>query len=67
MGGYASGIGGLVAKIFFVPLFLHEQNTIPGSTNKLLSKISTLNFQAFDHSFAERVQVLLQLGTLFYV
>jgi len=58
MGGYASGIGGLVAKIFFVPLFIHEQNTIPGSTNKLLSKISTLNFQAFDHSFDERVQVI---------
>ena len=51
MGGYASGIGGLIAKIFFVPLFLHEQNTIPGSTNKLLSKISTLNFQAFENSF----------------
>ena len=58
MGGYASGIGGLIAKIFFVPLFLHEQNTIPGSTNKLLSKISTLNFQAFENSFSKEVNAI---------
>ncbi len=58
MGGYASGIGGLIAKIFFVPLFLHEQNTIPGSTNKLLSKISTLNFQAFENSFNKEVNAI---------
>ena len=58
MGGYASGIGGIIAKIFFIPLFLHEQNTIPGSTNKLLSKISTLNFQAFDDSFDEGVKAI---------
>ena len=60
MGGYASGIGGLIAKIFFVPLFIHEQNTIPGSTNKLLSKISTLNFQAFENSFNRGANALLQ-------
>jgi len=58
MGGYASGIGGLIAKIFFVPLFIHEQNTIPGSTNKLLSKISTINFQAFDNSFDKKVNAI---------
>ena len=58
MGGYATGVGGLIAKIFFVPLFLHEQNTIPGSTNKLLSKISTLNFQAFENSFSKEVNAI---------
>ena len=37
MGGYTSGMGGLIAKVFFVPLFIHEQNTVPGSTNKPVS------------------------------
>lgn len=51
MGGFASGIGGLVAWIYRVPLFIHEQNSIPGTTNKLLSKIATQTFQAFDNAF----------------
>ena len=58
MGGYTSGIGGLMAKVFFVPLFIHEQNTIPGSTNKLLSKISTNCFQAFENSFDESLNAI---------
>ena len=39
MGGYASGVGGIVAKIFFTRLVIHEQNAIPGTTNRLLSRI----------------------------
>ena len=58
MGGFASGLGGLIAKIFFVPLFIHEQNTIPGTTNKLLSKISTKCFQAFENSFDENIDAI---------
>jgi len=58
MGGYASGIGGLIAKILFIPLFIHEQNTVPGTTNKLLSKISTQCFQAFENSFDENVHAI---------
>ena len=55
MGGYASGVGGLVAKIFFAPLIIHEQNTIPGTTNKLLSKFAIKTYQAFEDSFIEDV------------
>ena len=51
MGGYASGIGGMVAKIFFIPLIIHEQNTIPGTTNKLLGKFAQQSLQAFDNTF----------------
>ena len=51
MGGYASGIGGMVAKIFFVPLIIHEQNAIPGTTNKLLGKFAQQSLQAFDNTF----------------
>jgi len=51
MGGYASGIGGIISKIFFVPLVIHEQNAIPGTTNKLLAKFAQQSFQAFDNTF----------------
>ena len=51
MGGFASGVGGLVAWLLRVPLVIHEQNSIPGTTNKLLSKIATQTFQAFDDTF----------------
>jgi len=55
MGGYASGIGGIVAKILFIPLVIHEQNTIPGTTNLILSKFAKKTFQAFSNSFKEEV------------
>lgn len=51
MGGFASGIGGVIAWILRIPLVIHEQNSILGTTNKLLSKIATQTFQAFDGAF----------------
>lgn len=50
MGGYVSGPGGLAAWTSKIPFVLHEQNKIPGITNRLLSKISTKNMQAFPGS-----------------
>ncbi len=58
MGGFASGIGGVIAWIFRVPLLIHEQNSIPGTTNRLLSKLATQTFQAFDGAFDSSVQAL---------
>lgn len=58
MGGFASGIGGLMARIYKVPLFIHEQNSIPGTTNKLLSKIATQTFQAFDNAFDPKINAI---------
>lgn len=37
MGGYAAAPGGIAAWIARVPLVVHEQNRIPGFTNRLLS------------------------------
>ncbi len=39
VGGYVSGPVALAAKILFIPILIHEQNTIPGVTNRLLGKI----------------------------
>ncbi|HIF89399.1 MAG TPA: undecaprenyldiphospho-muramoylpentapeptide beta-N-acetylglucosaminyltransferase [Candidatus Thioglobus sp.] len=55
MGGYASGIGGVVARMLFIPLAIHEQNTIPGTTNLILSRLARRTFQAFKGSFKPEV------------
>lgn len=40
LGGYASGPGGLAARLLGVPLALHEQNASPGVTNRILSRFA---------------------------
>ncbi len=47
MGGFVCGPGGIAAKLLGIKLVLHEQNAIPGLTNKLLSKIANLVITAF--------------------
>jgi len=39
-GGYAAGPGGLAAWLLRCPLLVHEQNRIPGVTNRVLAKLS---------------------------
>lgn len=55
MGGFASGPGGVAGKLSGIPLVLHEQNAIPGMTNKLLSKIAKKVLCAFPNTFASNV------------
>lgn len=57
MGGYVCGPGGLAAKSCGIPLFIHEQNSVVGLTNKLLSKISRKVLSAFPISLPNAVQV----------
>ncbi len=57
MGGFASGIGGFVAWIVRTPLVIHEQNSIPGTTNKILNKIADKTFQAFDNTFIKNATI----------
>jgi len=51
MGGYAAGPVGIAAFLKRIPLVVHEQNTIPGLTNRLLSKWAKQTLQAFPNSF----------------
>lgn len=51
MGGFASGPGGLAAWLLRIPLIIHEQNAIPGMTNRLLSKLATTVMEAFPGTF----------------
>ena len=53
MGGFVAGPGGLAAKLLGVPLILHEQNAIPGLTNRLLRPFANRTLQAFAGSFLD--------------
>ncbi|HMM75407.1 MAG TPA: undecaprenyldiphospho-muramoylpentapeptide beta-N-acetylglucosaminyltransferase [Gammaproteobacteria bacterium] len=56
MGGFVSGPGGLAAWLCRRPLVIHEQNAIPGLTNRLLAKIATRILEAYPHSFVPAVR-----------
>jgi UDP-N-acetylglucosamine--N-acetylmuramyl-(pentapeptide) pyrophosphoryl-undecaprenol N-acetylglucosamine transferase len=51
MGGYATGPGGVAARLLGKPLVIHEQNAVPGLTNRLLARIATRVLEAFPGSF----------------
>lgn len=53
MGGFASGPGGFMAFLLRVPLVIHEQNAIPGMTNKILSGMAKYLLQAFEGTFSD--------------
>lgn len=53
MGGFASGPGGLAAWLMGIPVVIHEQNAIPGMTNKVLARTATRVLQAFPGAFSE--------------
>ncbi len=47
MGGYAAGPGGLAARLLGLPLLIHEQNAVAGTTNRLLAKLATISLSGF--------------------
>jgi len=72
MGGFASGPGGIAAKLCGIPLVLHEQNAIAGLTNRYLAKIASKVLVAFESALVKHQpavvgnpvrQDILALGT----
>ena len=59
MGGFVSGPCGLAAWICRRPLIIHEQNSIPGITNRLLSLIATRTLVAYPGSFTPSRRLLV--------
>ncbi len=51
MGGFVSGPGGLMAWLLRMPLLIHEQNAVPGLTNRMLARLAKVVMQAFPGSF----------------
>ena len=56
MGGFASGPGGIAAWSMGIPLVLHEQNAVPGVTNKILARFAHKVLTGFDRTFAQQSQ-----------
>lgn len=57
LGGFASGPGGLAARILGKPLVVHEQNAIAGTTNRWLAKIAQRRLEAFPNALPNAEQV----------
>ena len=55
-GGYAAGPGGLAVKLRGIPLLVHEQNRIPGMTNRVLARFANMVLQAFPGTWQKTVQ-----------
>jgi len=56
-GGFASGPGGLAAFLLRIPLVIHEQNAVAGTTNRLLARMAGRVLSAFPQVFAQAEQV----------
>ncbi len=61
MGGFVSGPGGVAAWLTRRPLVIHEQNSVAGTTNRLLSRIAARVFEAFPNSFPSSIAAV-QVG-----
>lgn len=51
MGGFASGPGGLAAWLLRRPLVIQEQNAVPGTTNRILSRLARVVLEGFKGAF----------------
>lgn len=58
MGGFVAGPGGIMARLLGIPLVIHEQNRIPGTTNRLLLKWANKVLEAFPGSFKAKADAV---------
>lgn len=58
MGGFASGPGGLAARLLRIPLIIHEQNAVAGLTNRLLGKIAQKVLTGFPGVFPDNYRAI---------
>jgi len=57
LGGFASGPGGVAAWLLGIPLVIHEQNAVAGTTNKLLARFALKRLEAFPNSLPDALHV----------
>jgi UDP-N-acetylglucosamine--N-acetylmuramyl-(pentapeptide) pyrophosphoryl-undecaprenol N-acetylglucosamine transferase len=58
MGGFVAGPGGLMAKLLAIPLVIHEQNRVVGTTNRLLARFANRVLEAFPDSFKKSANAI---------
>ncbi len=61
-GGYVSFTAGVWAKLLGIPLFLCEQNCVPGWTNRLLAPLATTIYTAYEGVFASYKHKVMAYG-----
>ena len=54
LGGFAAGPGGLAAWMLRRPLLVHEQNRVPGLTNRTLAHLARRVLSGFPDAFADK-------------
>ena len=52
MGGFVTGPAGLAAWLLGIPLVIHEQNAIAGTTNRMLARLAAKVLTGFPNCFA---------------
>ncbi len=66
MGGFVAGPGGVAARLAGVPLVIHEQNAVAGTTNKLLARVAAKVLVAFPNVFPDALWVGNPVRSEFY-
>ncbi len=51
MGGFASGPGAVAARLKGIPIVIHEQNSVAGTTNRIVARIARRVMQGFPSVF----------------
>jgi len=58
MGGFVTGPGGVAAWLLRIPLLIHEQNAVPGLTNRILARFASRVMVGFPVAFGAKVKVI---------
>jgi UDP-N-acetylglucosamine--N-acetylmuramyl-(pentapeptide) pyrophosphoryl-undecaprenol N-acetylglucosamine transferase len=56
MGGYVAAPGGMAAWLLRIPLLIHEQNAVAGTTNRLLAPLASKIVAGFPGAFREGIE-----------
>lgn len=56
-GGFAAGPGGIAARILRIPVLVHEQNAIAGTTNRWLTRFGGQPLTAFADALPNSIQI----------
>ena len=58
MGGFITGPAAVAGRLLRIPVLIHEQNAVPGLTNKIVQRWAARVFEAFPKTFPQHDRVL---------
>jgi UDP-N-acetylglucosamine--N-acetylmuramyl-(pentapeptide) pyrophosphoryl-undecaprenol N-acetylglucosamine transferase len=59
MGGYVALPGGMMASLLGRPLIVHEQNSVAGTTNRLLARLANRVLTSFENAFGPKREAIV--------